>query len=198
MKLVAGLGNPGRRYERTRHNLGFMCISRLAREYGIRMDKSRGRARTGTGEICGREVLLARPQTFMNLSGQSVKLLMERFHVSPEELVVVYDDLDLPAGRIRVRHGGSSGGHKGIESIITETGIRDFDRVRIGIGRPPAVRENGGMTEDEVIDFVLSSFTPEEQVLIEKSIAAACEAVVSIVTEGVTAAMNRFNGRLDE
>jgi PTH1 family peptidyl-tRNA hydrolase len=193
MILIVGLGNPGRKYEKSRHNLGFMCISYLARKYSIKMNKNQGRARTGNGTIEGSEVLLARPQTFMNNSGQSVNLLANKYHVTMEDLIVIHDDLDLPAGKIRIRCGGSSGGHKGIESIIAETGSREFCRIRIGIGHPPADRSNSGIAEDDIIDFVLSGFTSEESVKIEKNIPVAAEAIASIITEGVTAAMNRFN-----
>ncbi len=193
MKLIVGLGNPGRRYEKTRHNLGFMCINRLAREYNIKMNKTQGKARTGKGRFNGNEVLLARPQTYMNLSGESVKLLLNKTRTGTDELIVVHDDLDLPVGKIRVRLGGGSGGHKGINSIIQETGSRDFYRVRIGIGRPPKFKDNIEIQEDDVIDYVLSNFNRNENKIIEKSIPLASEAVVSLITEGLTATMNKYN-----
>ncbi len=193
MKLIVGLGNPGRRYEKTRHNLGFICVNHLAREYNIRMNKSQGKARTGKGKIAGNEVLLARPQTYMNLSGESIKLLLNKTHSGIDELVVIHDDLDLPVGKIRVRLGGGSGGHKGINSIFQETGSRDFCRVRLGIGRPPKFRDDIEIQEDDVIDYVLSNFTPDEKKIIGKSIPLASEAVVSLITEGLTATMNKYN-----
>ena len=193
MKLIIGLGNPGRRYEKTRHNLGFMCINRLAREYNIKMNKTQGKARTGKGRLNGHEVLLARPQTYMNLSGESVKLLLNKTHTGAEELIVIHDDLDLPVGKIRVRLGGGSGGHKGINSIIQEAGTRDFYRVRIGIGRPPKFKDNIEIQEDDVIDYVLSNFNQNENKIIEKSIPLASQAVVSLITEGLTATMNTYN-----
>lgn len=193
MKLIVGLGNPGRRYERTRHNLGFICVNRLAREYNIKMNKNQGKARTGKGNIAGNEVLLARPQTYMNLSGESVRLLLDRTHTKIDELIVIHDDLDLPVGKIRIRFGGGSGGHKGINSIFQETGSRDFYRVRIGVGRPPRFKDNVEIQEDDVIDYVLSNFTQDEKKIIEKSLPIAGEAVVSLITEGLTAAMNKYN-----
>lgn len=193
MKLIVGLGNPGRRYEISRHNLGFICVNRLAREYNIKMNKSQGRARTGKGRIAGSEVMLARPQTYMNLSGESVKLLLNKTHSGIDEVIVIHDDLDLPVGKIRVRFGGGSGGHKGINSIFQETGSRDFYRVRIGIGRPPRFRDDVEIQEDDVIDYVLSSFTKDEQKIIEKTVPMASEAVVSLISEGLTATMNKYN-----
>jgi PTH1 family peptidyl-tRNA hydrolase len=193
VKLIVGLGNPGRKYEKSRHNLGFLCVNRLARDYTIRMNKSQGKARTGKGKIGGNEVLLARPQTYMNLSGESVKLLLNKTHTGPEELIVIHDDLDLPVGKIRVRFGGGSGGHKGINSIFQETGSRDFYRVRIGIGRPLRFKDKGEIQEDDVIDYVLSNFSPDEKKIIEKSIPLAGEAAVSLITEGLTATMNKYN-----
>lgn len=193
MKIIVGLGNPGRRYEKTRHNLGFMCINRLAREYHIKMNKTQGKARTGKGRFNGNEVLLARPQTYMNLSGESVKLLLNKTRTGTEELIVIHDDLDLPVGKIRVRLSGGSGGHKGINSIIQETGSRDFYRVRIGIGRPPKFKDNIEIQEDDVIDYVLSNFNQNENKIIEKIIPLAGEAVVSLITEGLTATMNKYN-----
>ena len=191
-----GLGNPGRRYERTRHNLGFLCVNRLARECNIKMNKNQGKARTGKGRIAGNEVLLARPQTFMNLSGESVRLLLNKTHTGTDELIVIHDDLDLPVGKIRIRFGGGSGGHKGINSIFQETGSHDFYRVRIGIGRPPRFKDKVEIQEDDVTDYVLSNFTPDEKKLIEKSIPLAGEAVVSLITEGLTATMNKYNSNL--
>ena len=193
MKLIVGLGNPGRRYERTRHNLGFLCVNRLARECKIKMNKSQGKARTGKGRIAGNEVLLARPQTYMNLSGESVKLLLNKTHTGMDELIVIHDDLDLPVGKIRLRFGGGSGGHKGINSIFRETGSRDFYRIRIGIGRPPDFQDNVEIQEDAMIDYVLSNFTEDEKKIIEKRISLASEAVVSLITEGLTATMNKYN-----
>lgn len=193
MKLIAGLGNPGGKYERSRHNLGFICVNYLANQYKIKLNKSQSKARTGTGSIRGEEVILARPQTFMNLSGQSIKPLMNKFHLAPEDIIIIHDDLDLPVGKIRVKLGGGSGGHNGISSIMTEIRSRDFNRIRIGIGRPPAFRNADSVFEDDVIDYVLGLFSPEEKEAIEKAIPQAAEAIISLITEGLNATMNRFN-----
>ncbi|HEX79100.1 MAG TPA: aminoacyl-tRNA hydrolase [Dehalococcoidia bacterium] len=188
MKLIIGLGNPGSIYSKNRHNMGFTCVRLLARRYGIRLDKKQSLARTGSGLIEDEPVVLARPQTYMNLSGRSVSRLVKSLKISPEDLVVIHDDLDLPTGRIRIRSGGGSGGHKGIESVIDELGSQDFIRVRIGIGRPFE-----GAGEDEVIDYVLSDFTPEEDRLMKKAIERACDAIACLITEGLNSAMNGYN-----
>ena len=156
MKLIVGLGNPGRGYANNRHNIGFVCLNHFARMQGIRFDKKQGRARIGLGEVAGNKVVVAKPQTYMNLSGQSVSLLVKKFSVSLDDLLVIHDDLDLPLGKIRIRQDGSSGGHKGIGSIITELGSPNFIRIRVGVGRPV---KNEGITEfseDEIIAYVLS------------------------------------------
>jgi PTH1 family peptidyl-tRNA hydrolase len=129
----------------------------------------------------------------MNLIGESVKLLLNKTHTGPDELIAIHDDLDLPVGKIRIRFGGGSGGHKGINSIFQETGSHDFYRVRIGIGRPPRFNDTIEIQEDDVIDYVLSNFTPDEKKTIEKTIPLASEAVVSLITEGLTATMNKYN-----
>ncbi len=187
MKLIVGLGNPGRNYANNRHNIGFICLNHLARSQGIRFDRKQGRARTGTGKIAGNEVVLAKPQTHMNLSGESVSRLVEKFNISLDDLIIIHDDLDLPLGKIRLSSGSSSGGHKGINSIIEELGSRDFIRVRIGIGRP------AGVSEDEIIAYVLSDFTPEQRKAINPVIPRVSEAILCLLTEGLEAAMNKFN-----
>jgi PTH1 family peptidyl-tRNA hydrolase len=193
MKLIAGLGNPGFVYARSRHNIGFMCIRHLARTYGIKFDKKQGYARTGSGELAGEKVLLARPQTFMNASGESVGRLVKRLKIDPSDLIVIHDDLDLPTGKIRLRLGGSSGGHKGLDSIITNLGSRDFYRVRVGIGRPEMTEGSAGDKEEVVIGYVLSEFTPEEKKVINKVIPVVGRAVLCLLAEGLDAAMNKYN-----
>ena len=193
MKLIVGLGNPGFLYARNRHNVGFMSVGQLAREYKIRFDKKQGQARTGMGNITGQRVVLARPQTFMNASGGSVSALMRKLNVSPRDLIVIHDDLDLPVGKIRLRFGGSSGGHKGIDSIIARTGTRDFYRVRVGIGRPVAVADTSAEREETVISYVLSDFTGEEKKIIEKALPTVSEAITCLISEGLDAAMNKYN-----
>ena len=192
MKLIVGLGNPGFLYARNRHNVGFMCVSHLAKVQDIRFDRKQGNARTGLGNIAGNLVVLARPQTYMNASGESVSALMKKLNITAADLIVIHDDLDLPPGKIRLRLGGSSGGHKGIDSIIARTGTRDFYRIRVGIGRP----DTGASTpekEDTIIAYVLSDFTPEEKKIIDTVIPQVSEAIVYLLAEGLDTAMNKYN-----
>ena len=193
MRLIVGLGNPGFIYARNRHNIGFMCVSHLARVNGIRFDKKQGYARTGSGEIAGNRVVLARPQTYMNESGESVSRLVKRFHISSSDLIIIHDDLDLPTGKIRIRHGSSSGGHKGIDSIIAHLGSQDFYRVRVGISRPALLEGSAEEKEAAVIAYVLSDFTPEEREIITQAKPEVSRAVICLLSEGLTAAMNKYN-----
>jgi PTH1 family peptidyl-tRNA hydrolase len=193
MKLIVGLGNPGFLYARNRHNIGFMCASHLAKSQGIRFDKKQGHARTGIGNIKGRRVVLARPQTYINASGESVTALARKLNVTPADIIVIHDDLDLPPGKIRLRLGGNSGGHKGIDSIIARLGSRDFYRVRVGIGRPDIPAGSPAEKEEAIIAYVLSDFTPEEKKIIDTAIPEVSQAIVCLLTEGLTAAMNKYN-----
>ena len=192
MKLIVGLGNPGREHANNRHNLGFMCLKHFARTQGIRFDKKQGLARIGAGKAAGSEVILARPQTYMNSSGQSVSLLVKKFNLALDDLLVIHDDLDLPLGKIRIRHGGSSGGHKGIDSIITSLGSQDFSRIRVGIGRP-LIEGTTEISEADIIAYVLSDFTPDEKQTITQVIPRVSEAILCLLTEGLAAAMNKYN-----
>ncbi len=193
MKLIVGLGNPGRAYASSRHNIGFRCINHLARKHSVSLKQHQCRAQTGSGEIAGVPVLLARPKTFVNLSGEAVSRLMRKHSIAADDFIVIHDDLDLPLGKLRIRKGGSSGGHKGINSIISAIGSKEFYRIKVGIGRP--VGPDGMPTTDEklIVDYVLGNFTPEEEKAIEPVIAKVAEAVVCLLTEGLSAAMNRFN-----
>ena len=191
MKLIVGLGNPGRAYANNRHNLGFMCLNHFARTQGIRFDKKQGQARIGSGEVAGSKVILAKPQTYMNRSGQSVSRLVNKFNINPDDLIIIHDDLDLPLGTIRIRRSGGSGGHKGIDSIISYLESQDFSRLRIGIGRPTTPLAE--ISENDIIAFVLSDFTPEEKQVITQVIPRASEAILCLLTEGLAAAMNKFN-----
>ncbi len=193
MKLIVGLGNPGRGHANNRHNVGFVCLNHFARMQGIRFDKKQCKARTGLGEVAGSEVVVAKPQTYMNRSGQSVSLLVKKFNVGLDNLLVIHDDLDLPLGKIRIRQGSSSGGHKGVGSIITELDSQDFIRIRVGIGRP--IRNEGftEFSEDETIAYVLSDFTSDEKQTIAEVIPRVSEAILCLLTEGLTAAMNKYN-----
>lgn len=188
MKLIAGLGNPGARYERTRHNVGFDAIAELARRWKLAVARYEARFEALTAEAYRGEarVLLMQPQTFMNLSGRSVAAVARFYKLEPADLLVVYDDVDTPVGQLRVRAEGSSGGQKGMESVIRALSSEQIARVRIGVGRPPP-----GL----MVEWVLTRFTPQERDEVDRSVqdaAAACELWVS---EGTTAAMNRFNRR---
>ena len=187
MKLIVGLGNPGRAYANNRHNIGFICLNHFARSHGIKFDRKQGRARIGMGKVTGSELVVAKPQTYVNLSGKSVSQLVRRFNISLDDLIIIHDDLDLPLGKIRLSYSSSSGGHKGIDSIIKELGSQDFIRLRVGIGRPAEA------SEDEIIAYVLSDFTPEQKQAIAPVIPRVSEALLCLLTEGPTPAMNKFN-----
>jgi len=189
MKLIVGLGNPGRSYAGNRHNIGFICLRYFARSQGIKFDRKKGLARIGAGTVEGNKLVLARPQTYMNNSGTSVSRLVRSFKVSPKDLLVIHDDLDLPPAKIRISSGSGSGGHKGINSIIEELGTREFTRLRVGIGRPA----KPSTTEDDIIAYVLSDFTPPEKEAISDIIPRVSEAIVCLLTKGLTPAMNKFN-----
>jgi len=185
VRLVIGLGNPGADYEGTRHNIGFLVVDRLARHYRIPLKHHKFLAHWGRGQVGGTEVVLAKPQTFMNRSDLAVGLLLKELHLGPTDLVVVHDDLDLEPGRLRIRPYGCSGGHRGVMSLIEALGTEDFVRVRIGIGRPPP-----GI---DPIDYVLAGFTDSEAEQIAPAIHRAAAAVIAVVEEGAELAMNRFN-----
>jgi len=187
MKLIVGLGNPGRAYANNRHNIGFICLNHLARTHAVKFDRKKGGARIGMGRIAGNEVVLAKPQTYVNQSGKSVSQLVKKFNISLDELIVIHDDLDLPLGKIRLSYASSSGGHKGIDSIISYLESQNFIRIRVGIGRPAEA------SEDEIIDYVLSDFTAEQKQAIAQAIPKVTEAILCLLTEGLEAAMNRYN-----
>jgi PTH1 family peptidyl-tRNA hydrolase len=193
MKLIVGLGNPGLFYSNNRHNIGFMCVKYIAKAHSIKLNRKQGQARTGSGDINGQKVTLARPQTFMNNSGEAVSRLLKRLKLTPADLIVIHDDLDLRTGKTRIRFGGSSGGHKGIESIINHIGSRDFYRIKVGIGRPDTPEGTEAEKEAAVIDYVLSGFTRNEKKLIKETIPNVGLAVVCLITEGLEAAMNKYN-----
>jgi peptidyl-tRNA hydrolase, PTH1 family len=191
--VIVGLGNPGEKYAKSRHNLGFMCVNQIARAYGITFDQKRRQARSGTGRIEGIPVVLSKPQTYMNLSGGAIAGLLDYYKVSPENLIVIHDDLDLPTGKLRIRQGGGSGGHRGIGSTGNRLGSFDFTRIRVGIDRPRDDFGNPVNEEHSVAGYVLRAFPAAEKPPVEAAVARVCEAVVCILTEGVTEAMNRFN-----
>ena len=186
MKLIVGLGNPGLEFSRHRHNVGFRCVNAFARRHRLSFSRSQSRARVARGVVAGEEVVLARPQTFMNRSGLAVAGLVKGLRITPSDLLVIYDDMDLLLGTVRLRPGGSAGGHHGMESIIAALGSQEFPRLRVGIGRP-----GGG----DVISYVLDGFSPEEDREVEKAVATAVEAVECYLAEGLEEAMNRFNRR---
>jgi PTH1 family peptidyl-tRNA hydrolase len=182
--LIVGLGNPGKEYARNRHNAGFQCLDRLAQAYGIELRRHRFKAAFGDGRIGDRRVILAKPLTFMNESGQAVAPLSRWHKIAPENILVIHDDLDLPLGKVRLRPNGSSGGHKGINSIIAELGTRDFARLRIGIGRP----ERG-----DPIDYVLGDFGRDQESIIAATYELVERVVLCFLQGGVAEAMNAFN-----
>jgi PTH1 family peptidyl-tRNA hydrolase len=190
MKLIVGLGNPGKEYSANRHNIGFLCINHLAKLHRISLDKKQGKARTGKGTVAGNEVLLAKPQTYMNASGISVSQLMQKYKVTPDNLIVIHDDLDLPLGKIRIRKGSSAAGHNGIKSIIASLGTQEFIRIRVGISRP---QSEGDLLVECIVDYVLGDFTEADKDIIQGTISRVSDAVVCLITEGLTAAMNKFN-----
>ncbi|MDA8387999.1 MAG: aminoacyl-tRNA hydrolase [Nitrospiraceae bacterium] len=180
-----GLGNPERRHQKTRHNAGFMAVEALADRLGARWRSALGGdAEVAPALIDGLDVLLVRPLTYMNLSGVAVSRILRRKNIPPENLIVIHDDIDMDTARLRIRKGGSSGGHKGVDSIIRETGKRDFIRVKIGIGRHPS-------KPAEV--YVLERFGKDEAPLISGAVSGAAQAAIDIITLGLPAAMNRFN-----
>ncbi len=185
MYLIVGLGNPGAQYARNRHNVGFRCLRRLAAEHGLSFDRRQKNARVAPGTVAGHRVLLVLPQTYMNDSGRAVGPLVQFYQVALPQLLVVSDDLDLPPGALRLRPSGSSGGHRGMQSIIQRLGSQDFPRLRIGIGRPP-----GRM---DPVDFVLQNFSADEEPVIEEALERAVAAIETWLAEGIEAAMERYN-----
>ena len=184
--IVVGLGTPEKKYEHTRHNVGFDVLQVLSQKLNIPLNKLRCKALTGEGRIGGERVVLAAPQTYMNLSGQSVVELLRWYKANAKHLIVVYDDVDLPQGRLRVRAGGSAGTHNGMRNIVYLTGRDDFPRVRIGIGKPEPGRD--------LAAYVLGKYPPEARQAMFDAFLRAADAVQAIVTDGAEAAMARFNG----
>ena len=191
MKLIVGLGNPGKAYAHNRHNAGFRCLNYFARLHSIRFDHRQCRAKISIGELGGEQLLLARPRTFVNLSGKPVACLVRKHDIPLSDLLVIYDDLDLPVGKIRLRQSGGSGGHKGMNSIISALGGEDFPRIRVGIGRPQA--EGQSISEDAIVNYVLSDFSPQEEAIIKPVIATVSEAIDCFLTQGIETAMSKFN-----
>jgi peptidyl-tRNA hydrolase, PTH1 family len=187
LRLVAGLGNPGRIYSGTRHNAGFMVVDEVAEAFSIELFKRKFNALFGTGSIAGVEVVLAKPMDFMNRSGPPVQQIAGYFRISREDILVVHDDIDLEYGRLKIKEKGGDGGHKGVRSIMDAFGGGDFARLRIGVGRPDA--GNGAA------DYVLDNFAFEEKKVLSEIIASAKDAVVTILCKGTKDGMNRFNNK---
>ena len=184
MNLIVGLGNPGPEYERTRHNVGWQVVDAFARKFRIDVTRHEKNALTGTGRVAGGSVLVAKPLTYMNLSGDAVRLLINAYAESPEEMIVVYDDIDLPVGKLRIRESGSAGTHNGMRSIVETLATERFPRLRIGIGAA-----DGGPLRD----YVLDEFAPDEQPIVERAITRAVDALVLFIRGDLRRAMNEFN-----
>lgn len=187
MYLIAGLGNPTKEYDKTRHNVGFSVIDVLADRYRIDINEKKHKALCGRGVIEGQKVLLLKPQTFMNLSGESIRAAADYYKIEPEEMIVIYDDISLDPGQLRIRLKGSAGGHNGIKNIIANLGTQDFPRIKVGVGaKPPRM---------DLADYVLSRFGAGEQKLMEEAFGEAAEAAVMMMTDGAERAMNHFNAK---
>ena len=186
--VIAGLGNPGREYAETKHNVGFCVIDRLAEKYHIDVTKFKQKALIGDGTINGKRVLLVKPQTFMNLSGESIREIIDYYKVDPQsELVVVCDDISLELGQLRIRKKGSAGGHNGLKNIIAQLGTDGFARIKMGVGNKPEGYD--------LADYVLGHFTGAERKIMDESIGYAVDAAVTMLEKGPDEAMNRFNGK---
>jgi PTH1 family peptidyl-tRNA hydrolase len=189
--LVVGLGNPGPKYVATRHNVGFMAVDELARRHGLRFSTKQADAEIARGEIGGTRVILARPQTYMNDSGRAVGALARFYKLPSSRVVVIYDELDLPVGTIRMREKGSANGHNGLKSVIQHLGTQNFPRIRIGISRP-------AISDYKQIDWVLGRFTKDEQEVMDGTIPRAAEAIESIISMGMERAMNKYNTKEEQ
>lgn len=190
MKAIVGLGNPGLRYRGTRHNMGFLVLDRLAKANHISVSAERFKSSYGAGRIDSWRVLLLKPMTFMNRSGEAVREAIDFFKIAAEDLIVIHDDLDLPLGRLRFKRRGGAGGHQGIRSIIEEVGKSTFVRLKVGIGRPPE-----GM---DPADYVLSPFDEAEKELVERIVSRAAESIHVMLLEGIETAMSRYQKRMEK
>ncbi len=191
MYVIAGLGNPTLKYSKTRHNVGFDTIDVLAKKYGIKVKKKQFRALTGEGFIDGEKVILVKPMTYMNNSGEAVSEIVKYYKIDPDkELIIISDDLNLDVGVLRIRAKGSAGGHNGLKSIIKCVGTESFDRVRIGVGKVPA--------GTDVITHVLTRFSRGDRVIVKESFEVAADAIVSIISDGIDRTMSKFNGPIEQ
>ncbi|MFB9758755.1 MULTISPECIES: aminoacyl-tRNA hydrolase [Bacillaceae] len=187
MKLIAGLGNPGREYEATRHNIGFMVIDELSKRWNIPLNQQKFKGIFGSGVVNGEKVILLKPLTYMNLSGESIRPLLDYYKIEVADFIVLYDDLDLPVGKLRLRTKGSAGGHNGIKSTIAHLGTQEFNRIRMGIDRP-----KHGM---KVVDYVLGRFAAEEMSEVQHSIQKSADACEQWLSAPFLQVMNTFNGQ---
>ncbi len=185
MKLIVGLGNPGMQYAATRHNIGFEVIDSIAETYNISVTKNKYKALIGEGNIAGEKVILMKPQTYMNLSGEAVKACMDFHKISNEDLIVIYDDISLAVGQLRIRKSGSAGGHNGIKNIIAQLGTQEFPRIKFGVGEKPAGWD--------LANYVLGRFLEEEMKVIGPRIGDAVKATEAIIGSGIEKAMNNYN-----
>ncbi|HSP65210.1 MAG TPA: aminoacyl-tRNA hydrolase [Candidatus Deferrimicrobium sp.] len=188
--LIVGLGNPGGEYARTRHNVGWMCLDELESRGRFGRERREGPARVREGTVDGYDLVTARPQTYMNVSGRAAVHLVERYGVAPADLIVVHDEVDLPLGRMRIKRGGGAAGNKGVLSIADSLRTRDFLRVRIGVSRPTE--------RDQMVDYVLDRFTPEERETLGAVLPRAASAVLALVRDGLESAMSEFNRAPDD
>ncbi len=184
--LLVCLGNPGREYEGTRHNIGFLTADALERREGVKINKLRYRALTGEFRAGGQRVLVLKPQTYMNLSGESVKLAGGFYKIPPDHVLVVSDDVALPLGKLRIRAGGSAGGHNGLKNIIAHLGTDQFPRIRVGVGAPEH-------PDHEMIDWVIGKFSPAEKKVVDEAVSRALDAALCVIERGVNEAQNRYN-----
>lgn len=184
MYIIVGLGNPGKKYENTRHNMGFLTVDLLAEKYDIKVNKIKFKALVGEGQLAGQKVLLVKPQTYMNLSGESVRQVMDFYKLDSQNLIVIYDDLDIPTGSIRIRKKGSAGTHNGMRNILYQIQTEDFPRIRVGIG--------SGKKEN-LISYVTGGVSKSEKELVEEALTKAAESAACIVEKGIEKAMNEYN-----
>ena len=183
MKVIVGLGNPGKKYDNTRHNIGFEAIDYIADKEGISINTGKHKALIGTGYMGGEKVLLVKPQTFMNLSGESLRPIMDFYKLEPEDFIIIHDDIDLDVGRLRIRRKGSAGGHNGLKSIISHAGTDGFTRIKVGVGA----------NEGDLVKHVLGKFSKQDRVFVDDAIRDAASAAELIVMYGAQTAMNKYN-----
>lgn len=189
MFVVVGLGNPGRKYAKTRHNMGFIAADELAQKLGIKINKIKNKSLVGEGYLADQKVLLVKPQTYMNLSGEAVREIMHYYRAEPEKIILIYDDVDIETGRIRIRKKGGAGTHNGMKSVVAAMGTEKFPRIRIGIG---------GDIKMHLMDFVTGGMNKKEKEILKEAVRTAAEAAECIIEKGIDAAMNRYNSRMSE